>query len=94
MTTGFKWDLGWDLGWDGSWDSPIPINMGGKYTRPRIAISPNSARTLVSTPEVVARLRLLSIMISLSSESMNIGVDDEMADIWLPEAVVWLCWLC
>ena len=61
---------------------------------PRIAIFPNSARTSVSTPGVVARLRLLSITISLSSESMNIGVDDEVADIWLPEAVVWLCWLC
>src|SRR5436853_7430677 len=61
---------------------------------PRIAISPNSARTSVSTPGVVARLQLLSITISLSSESMNIGVDDEVADIWLPEAVVWLCWLC
>ena len=61
--------------------------------RPRIAISPNSARTSVSTPGVVARLRLLSMTISLSSESMNIGVDDEVADIWLPEAVVWLCWL-
>jgi len=61
---------------------------------PRIAISPNSARTSVSTPGVVARLRLLSMTISLSSESMNIGVDDEVADIWLPEAVVWLCWLC
>src|SRR5881398_1192126 len=55
---------------------------------PRIAISPNSARTSVSTPGVVARLRLLSITISLSSESMNIGVDNEVADIWLPEAVV------
>ena len=62
--------------------------------RPRIAISPNSARTSVSTPGVVARLQLLSMTISLSSESMNIGVDDEVADIWLPEAVVWLCWLC
>ena len=20
------------MGWDGNWDSPIPINMGGKYT--------------------------------------------------------------
>ena len=49
--------------------------------------SSNSARTSVSTPGVVARLRLL-IMISLSSESMNIGVDDEVADSWLPEAVV------
>ncbi len=45
---------------------------------PRIAISPNSARTSVSTPGVVARLRLLSITISLSSESMNIGIDDEV----------------
>ena len=54
---------------------------------PRIAISPNSARTSVSTPGVVARLRLLSITISLSFESMNIGVDDEVTDIWLPEAV-------
>src|SRR6266487_3296614 len=44
--------------------------------------------TSVSTPGVVARLRLLSITISLSSESMNISVDDEVADIWLPEAVV------
>src|SRR5205823_507954 len=61
---------------------------------PRIAISPNLIRTSVSTLGVVAQLRLLSIMISLSSESMNIGVDDEVADIWLPEAVVWLCWLC
>ena len=74
--------------------------MTGAYRRTviyrctRIAISPNSARTSVSTPGVVARLRLLSITISLSSESMNIGVDDEVADIWLPEAVVWLCWLC
>ena len=42
---------------------------------------------------MVARLRLLSITISLSSELMNIGVDDEVADIWLPEAVIWLCWL-
>ena len=56
--------------------------------------SSNSARISVSTPGVVARLRLL-IIISRSSESMNIGVDDEVADIWLlPEAVAWLCWLC
>ena len=53
--------------------------------------SSNSAR--ISTPGVVARLRLL-IMISLSSESMINGVDDEVADSWLLEAVVWLCWLC
>ena len=58
-----------------------------------ITKSSNSARISVSTPGVLARLRLL-IMISLSSESMIIGVDDEVADSWLLEAVVWLCWLC
>jgi len=55
--------------------------------------SSNSARISVSTPGVVGRFRLL-IMISLSSESMNIGVDHEVADSWLPETVAWLCWLC
>src|SRR5438128_12602003 len=55
---------------------------------------PKFSKNIGFNSRVVARLRLLSITISLSSESMNIGVDDEVADIWLPEAVVWLCWLC
>ncbi len=33
MTNGMGWD-GYGMGFDtnGNWDSPIPINMGGKYT--------------------------------------------------------------
>ncbi|CAB4407020.1 unnamed protein product [Rhizophagus irregularis] len=26
------WQMGWDMGWDGIGDSPIPFNMGGKYS--------------------------------------------------------------
>jgi len=34
MTNGMGWD-GYGMGFDtnGNWDSPIPISMGGKYSR-------------------------------------------------------------
>ena len=32
------WQMGWDMGWDGIGDSPIPFNMGGKYSHTHVIV--------------------------------------------------------
>ncbi|EXX56646.1 hypothetical protein GLOIN_2v1774909 [Rhizophagus irregularis DAOM 181602=DAOM 197198] len=66
-----KWEqMGWDMGWDGIGDSPIPFNMGGKYTRgPTVYVSNYDAPNDISRLTRFIKTKIYHVIKNSSTNS-------------------------